>query len=616
MAEAHNIAREINHVKIFNISLICLIGLFFILVNIAGHSPHREILIDGDGKGYYAYLPSLFVHGSIDFSELIQAEYLILETDQVPHFFIKSGAKYCNKYTAGTALFMLPFFLIAFVISMITGYPLDGYSILFQYGVGLAAAFWLYCGLKALIALMRLYKIKPSHAFFISISGLLATNLFCYAFLQPSLSHVYSFAAIGIFVLFIKKFFLTGNKQSLLIAALFYGLTILIRPVNAIVIFIIPFLAGDYKVLTTRLKELNIRIIIIAILLVLLAILPQILINLIQSGDPLHWSYAGEGFYFGDPQIGKFLFSFRKGWFIYTPVALLLIPGLFQLWRRSKYEFLTLLAFFVLVIYIFSSWWNWYYGDSFGMRPMIDYYVPLFLLFGIFYSNIHKVLKACTILLIMLCVFLNLFQTYQYASGIIHPDSMNRVNYDYVFLKTGDQYKNIIGNKVESFYGRLSNQPVHEAGNDMESLYPEWNIFNESFSNIAFEGKRSYQLDSLNRYSPAYYLSIQEISPRLKEEGNYVVFQTKFLEPYPNAAFNSMFIYSLFNGEKEVAYESFNFKSLPDSVFGLWRNEQAAFILPPTETSSGIMKFYIWNKEGDQFLIDDMEVLIYNILTD
>jgi len=600
--------------KLFNISLICVIGLFLILVNFAGNTPHRETLIDGDGKGYYAYLPSLLLYGSLDFSELIQNEFLVLEADQVPHYFIRSGSIFVNKYTAGTALFMLPFFLLAILISMITGLPLDGYSLIFQYSAGLAAAFWLFLGLKACIVFLKLYDIKISHAFFITIAGLLATNLFCYAFVLPSLSHLYAFTTIAIFVLFLKKFFLSGTRKFILLAALFYGLTILIRPVNAIAIFIVPFIAGDYKTLILRLTELNPKTIIVAIGVVLIAILPQILINLFQTGHPLHWSYTGEGFYFRNPQIGKFLISFRKGWLIYTPLALLIIPGLFLLLKRSKHEFVALLGFFLLIIYIFSSWWNWYYGDSFGMRPMIDFYVLLILVIGILYSKIRRLLKAFMVIYIAGCIFLNLFQTYQYAEGIIHPDSMNKVNYKYVFLKTGDQYKHIIGNKIESYYGRLSESPIHEASNDMESQYSDWDIINQSYSENAFEGKFSYQLDSVNRYSPGYILPIVELSKQFTTGSGYVIFKIKYFEPYPDATLNSMFVFSIVDGNKQIAYESFSFKSLPDSVYGIWRNEKVGFKIPDMTGDIGTMKFYIWNKEGNQYLIDDMEIKIYNIL--
>lgn len=560
--------------------------------------------IKSDGIGYYQYIAEI-LEGDLSQQKINGTFLLKTNNDRV-----------VNKYTIGTAIMVSPFILPVYILQKISGTSIDLYSEYYQKAYSIAALFYLIIGLIAFRKLLILYNTEAKVITFSLFAIFAGTNLAYYSLIEPSMSHIYSFSLISIFMLKIKESTFKFTRQNIFLLAIILGLIVLVRPLNIIIVLIIPFIIFDnYKAVVTQLKA-NLKNILIALVIFAAIISLQLFVWHIQTDQFLLWSYSNEGFYFSQPEILNFLFSLRKGAFVYTPLVLL-STIVFFFSQKFKIRFkLSALFFYTILIYILSSWWNWYYGDSFGMRPMIDYYSLLFLVIAIFYTKINKLLKVFTMTIIAICIFLNLFQTYQYSAGIIHPDSMNRVNYNYVFLKTGSQYKNIIGNKVESFYGKLSGSPVLKAGNDMENQYSDWNIMNESYSKNSFEGTWAYQLDSLNRYSPAYILPINELSAEWNKKNSYVVFRTKYFEPYQNATFNSMFVLSIIDEDKQVAYESFNFKSLPDSIFGIWRNEQVGFRIPETGDNSGVMKFYIWNKEGDHFLLDEIEILIYNIITD
>ena len=49
------------------------------------------------------------------------------------------------------------------------------------------------------------------------------------------------------------------------------------------------------------------------------------------------------------------------------------------MYKRKNPWFLSALIMLPFIIYLFSSWWCWWFGGGFGMRPMIDYY-PLFII--------------------------------------------------------------------------------------------------------------------------------------------------------------------------------------------------------------------------------------------
>src|SRR5690606_12215379 len=116
----------------------------------------------------------------------------------------------------------------------------------------------------------------------------------------------------------------------------------------------------------------------IAFFIFLIPIIPQLFFWKIYGGDWLVFTYGSdEKFFFNNPKIFDFLFSYRKGWFVYTPLMIFSIVGLFFLKKKVKEMSLITPIFITFIIYILSSWWCWWYGGSFGMRAMIQYYAFL-----------------------------------------------------------------------------------------------------------------------------------------------------------------------------------------------------------------------------------------------
>jgi hypothetical protein len=159
------------------------------------------------------------------------------------------------------------------------------------------------------------------------------------------------------------------------------------------------------------------------------------------TGDWIYYSYQGEGFNFRNPNILKGLFSYRKGWFVYTPLALLGFAGMFYMLRDKQYRFYSwpFFIYYILTIYVVFSWEQWYYGGGFGSRVMVQSYALLALPMGVLLSKVFTKTASCFKcylgLLIVLGIGLNMFQSYQYKKGIIHWDSMNEAMYWQRFLK-------------------------------------------------------------------------------------------------------------------------------------------------------------------------------------
>lgn len=570
--------------------------------------------INGDGTGYYAYLTAVFIHHTTDFTPVYEYEKERRGLDYMAHYFHKTEHGMVNKYQLGTALMMLPFFLMAWLYSIIIGMPPDGYSILFQYAVSLAAAVYLAVGLLATRRLLQLFGIGKSVQLMTILALLFGTNLFYYAFLHTSHSHVYSFSAIAVFLLLSKYYFQKGHAKDFLLAAMALGLVVLIRPTNAIIALALPFLSGDAASFQVRWRQLISRpkLIAVAFLLFLSVFMLQPLFNTIQTGSWFLWSYQSEGFHFDNPALLSFLFSYRKGFFIYTPLMLLLVPALVLLYQRSRFFLFSFLGYFLVLIVLLSSWWNWFFGYSFGMRAMIDHYallaIPLALMIQQFWAK--RLQKKLMTVFLLLSIALNLIQTYQYHTGILHPDSMSKEKYWYVFLRTDPQYRDIFGSYPEPIYAALSESESTTYHNDMEVPSNIWTSNGILQSSNAYSGAYLAELNQSNIYSPTLVLSGEQLTTTAAEV--YVTVSLMFKELTPHATSNALLVYAAKDtSDNTVFYKTFKMKQIPDSRTGDWRNAAFGFKVPAWNPALDQVKIYVWNRDAALFQLDDFEVNIY-----
>lgn len=570
-------------------------------------------IIDGDGSGYYAYLPAIFIHGTTDFTPVFELEKSRRGLDYMGHYFHQVGEKKVNKYSLGTALMMLPFFLLAWLYSIITGMPPDGYNILFQYSIAFGASIYAAIGLLATKKLIELFDVGKAVSLISVILVLLATNLFYYTFLQPSHSHVYSFAAISVFLLFARRYFLYEKLNDFRLAILVFGLIILIRPTNVIIFLSLPFLSGSSAVFVRSVKKLfkTPKILMLGLLSFFAVLGIQLVFNFIQTGNLLLWSYRNEGFHFSDPAILSFLFSYRKGFFVYTPLMLLIVPGMMLFFQHSKFSFYAFFAFVLALIYMLSSWWNWFFGNSLGMRAMIDFYpllaLPIALLINQFSETKWKRLLLSAFILPVIA--LNLFQTYQYYTGIIHVDSMTKEKYWYVFLKTDTSYRGVLGSFPEPVFPGFDEASSINFFNDMEGPSNLWTSNGVQASAEAFSGRYLAELSQSNIYSPTLVLMNENLFET--ETELYVTVNLMYRELEKNATSNALLVYAATDKNSELSfYKTFRIKQMPDDKTFVWRNGAFGFKVPAWNSNLAQVKVYVWNIQKTVFQLDDFEVNI------
>jgi hypothetical protein len=418
--------------------IICLVILWAI-INITFKKDYKTGIIEADGKGYYAYLPAVFIYHDLNFGFFDQVE---KETYYNPNLYYEYRRTYndktIDKYYVGTAICLAPFFLAGHVITLIKGLPADGYSYYYTLMVHLGALFYFLLALLGLRRLLRSFNIEESIIALTLVAIVFGTNLFYYIVTEFSMSHVYSFAAITWFSLVIRKYFTNPKNKYLFYSALLLGIITLIRPINILIVLAIPFLADNPDRFMSGIKSILTKkwILLLSVSGFVILVFIQLLIYKISTGSFIVYSYKEEGFNFLNPQISNFLFSYRKGMFIYTPLLLISLGGLIYLFRKNRFQFYTLLGFLFILIYIFSSWHMWFYGGSFSQRVMIDFYAFFTLMLAIAVQEIkNSKLKTLLISSIVLLVLICQIQTYQYRRMQIHWSDMNKEKYWEVFMR-------------------------------------------------------------------------------------------------------------------------------------------------------------------------------------
>lgn len=574
-----------------------------------------KLIIASDGLGYYSYLPAFLIDHDVTFSKVTERETKLLGYDRYkPAYLVKFGDRIVNKYFAGEALLLSPFFLLATFFSWIAGIELTGYSFFFQLFTGLGALFYLFLGLYYLKKILQHLRIRPVISAVILVTILLGTNLFYYSMWQPSMSHVYSFFAINGFLWYGCRSIERPGIRHLALAGLFLGFTVLIRPTNGIVIFLLPFLINsgeEARMLAGYLRQRKTAVLCFLAAFTLVAAVQPVIWH-IQTGHWFIWSYTNEGFLFRHPQISNVLFSYRKGLFIYTPLIFLSLLGCIRLAFGNFTRFFSMALFLVFSTFVIASWWNWYYGDSFGARAFIDYYGIFAILIALLLN--HKESKTSIAFMILLFtpfVALNLIQTWQYTHYIINPYSMNKAKYQFVFLKTDSVYQKCLGGNDElPGYTMDMKHPCRVYYTSFEKVSDQWkNSFYLKTKN-AHSGSYTGFMDSLHQYSATVMLKPDELAdyPAVF----YVEGSVWIRDSIKGASNNAYVVISMDSLDQKGNYwYGFPVNDVPDNPAGIWRKCRFSLTLPEFRIPGRTLKIYIWDSGKKPVMIDDFTLIFF-----
>ena len=238
----------------YPILLILLISLMFAKLQFNKRSGNEQAVcasICGDARGYYAWLPAMFIYNDLNFKFYDSVEFKSTfcgDNKDVPMLDYRKTfeGKTMDKYYPGASFMMLPFFLIAHFTTIYFIHELpDGYSFYYFKLVPLAAFFYYFMGMLFFLKLLgklRLNNVQKTLTILLLTFG---SNIIYYTIDAPLYYHIYSFALIAVFLYFAFSIKEMPTVKNISLISFITGLMFITRPVNLSILLMLPFILGS-----------------------------------------------------------------------------------------------------------------------------------------------------------------------------------------------------------------------------------------------------------------------------------------------------------------------------------------------------------------------------------
>lgn len=393
-----------------------------------------EKVISSDVKGYYGYLPAIFINDDLKFEN--ETPYYLDGDMKVWLSQSPDGSKYI-KFPTGMATLYSPFFAMGHYSALSCDEPANGYSEPYRFWLLMGSLFYTLLGLFFISRLLLRHFSDYVTATTLLILYL-GTNLFYYSAYDGVLTHGYSFMLISGFMLGCVVWLEKRNWGSVILLGICGGLMIAVRQIDLIFLpFILLYGVRSIEDFKTRWGLLWQQrwMTLTGIILIFLMLLPQLLYHHYIFGAFFHYSYDEEGFFFLSPHFFDSMLSYRNGWLVYSPIMILAIVGLFFIRKNVPKISAYALFSFPIYYYVLASWWCWWFV-GFGNRAYINLYPLLAFSIAAFFVFLYQKRWFYSLpihLLILAAIGLNYFQSYQLHEGILHWDGMNKRYYWYAF---------------------------------------------------------------------------------------------------------------------------------------------------------------------------------------
>ena len=603
-----------------------------ISVFVIGYPPNNTLCYDV--FGYYMYLPLTFKYNDVTIQNYSTITH-ILDTYHASETFYQAvkwdNGSWVMRYPIGLSVLFTPFYFIADGITKFTNYPSDGFSKPYQLSILYGCLIYSILGLYFVKKILLLFFDDFTSAVTLFCIAL-GTNYFFHVSMhgQGAMSHNILFSLYAIIVYLTIKWYQTFSVKTIVLLGVFIGITALCRPSEIISIFI-PLFYGiinwqDFKDKIQLLLKYKSQISGFIAVVLLVGFIQfaywkyasgKFIINPYGSGNP------GEGLELFHPHILEVLFSFRKGWFIYTPIMLFTMIGFWQMYKHNKNLFAPVFIYFIINFYIVSSWSCWWYGACFGVRSLIPSYAVLSIPFGYFivYSFKNK-LKYITISLISFFISLNLFQSWQMYNGIMDSTNMSRAYYLSTFLQTkapSEEQKKLLligkfSNGIEEFTKDDSLTHTLSFANIINFEKENKNI-NPKFlcDSIHHSGNHSYITSSVNPNCPAIEFMYKDICSK---SYTWIKASVWVFSRYPADSINAVFSIEL----KHRGY-TFKYKGHPiDNInykANQWNKLEYYYLIPDDlRSKKDEIKTFFSNKSNYPIYVDDLMLQSYEPLFD
>lgn len=603
----------------FKLSWIVLI-LLFIIISWIRITKLTDNELSWDVFGYYIYLPATFIHHDPMLTDISWIhEIRSQKTISWTIFQLSTGPdnNIIYFFFMGMSFLYLPFFLIGHIIALSTDYAVDGFSLPYQYSIAIGCLIYTFIGLYYLRKILLQYfddKITSLVLFLIVIG----TNCLHHVTVKNLETVNFLFALVAITTWYTIRWHQNPKLKYITIVGISIAITTVVKP-SEIMSVLIPVFWGVYDKKSFQVKiflvKQNYRQIIIAVLISFVVFIPQIVYWKVATGYFIYDSYKnpGVGLDLLSPHLYDALFSFRKGWLLYTPIMIFALIGFYFMFKSNKKLFYVSLIYFLASLYIITSWTEWWYGGGYSNRPLIITYVILALPLGYSLQKILQmkwVYKIPLFLVIGFFVFLNLFQIWQLYTYILDPVRTTKAYYLAIFLKTSadaDDRKLLMIDRHDMITKGFNNVEEYESRNIGLNTYDDPDIDHNEQLIQDTTGNVYYQLDSLVRFSPDFSYPYKELTDK---DHAWIKGQIDIFIPEGYAGELPCLVMTMDRKGGSYGYQATCIDG-NNVTYNTWTTIYSDYLTPPIRSKKDRLKSYIWHRGNMPVYIDNFKVDLF-----
>lgn len=425
--------------------------------------PFLNPWVRGDGVGYYAFARAPLIEHSFDFTRDYQQanpsfrQMRLDEYGQPKPLFRTPTGHLENHFSIGPAILWTPFLLITHVgvylaRALGSSVPADGFSAPYRLAMAFATALYGFLGLFLAFRLARRY-VEERWALLATVSIWWASSLPIYMYFNPSWSHAHSAFAVALFVWYWHETRISRSLAQWFLLALIAGLMLNVYYANASILAILAVEAiAQYFSALRRDSRPSLEHPTLSKLLLchfffaftlFVSILPTFVVRYIIYGNPFESGYTPlRDWLWSSPAFLNVLFSSNHGLFLWTPVVLFSVLGLFLFWKRTPGVGAPLLAAF-LAFYVFIACYpDWAGISSYGNRFFISLTALFILGLAVFLDRLshffrsRKTAFAAAAIPMALLILWNAGLMFQWGTHLIPargPVSFSEVAYNQFF---------------------------------------------------------------------------------------------------------------------------------------------------------------------------------------
>jgi hypothetical protein len=568
-----------------------------------------------DVLGYYLYLPATFIYDQPMLNDVEWLHKINAEKDLTGTLYQVStndSGQPMYFFLMGMSILYLPFFLFGHMIAGLSGYPADGFSEPYNYAMVFGGIIYTIIGLIYFRKNLRKFFPERITALVIIIV-VFGTNYLHHLTLKNLETVNMLFMLVNIVLWNTIKWHEDQKLKYLLAMGLGSTLTALVKPSEVFVV-LIPLLWnvttwGSFKQKLYLFRD-NLKPILIALGASFLLALPQLAYWYLKTGHIVYDSYKnpGVGLDLFNPHIIDVLFSYRKGWLLYTPVMIFAIIGWYFLFRQNRKIFLACAAYFFISFYIISSWSEWWYGAAFSGRPMITLYPILGICLGYFLEYIARrkfLAKISFATIVLFFIFLNQFQWWQVKHEILDLYRTTKDYYWATFLKTSvsdaDKSKLLI---YRDFSGKME---LKNPQDYLKSVIVEDQFNDAGKSGVVTEdGNSFYRLGTDQEFYPIFEMQYRELTQK-----DHFWVKAYMDVRFPEGFEGNLPCFVMTMERRDGSYRYFAPEIKIDSLYGQWKHVELDYLTPEIRNTRDRFKCYLWKRGKVPFDIDNIKLELY-----